>query len=133
MESSTLIYSLILALSGVVAGWLLQLLTSEIQERREVRRSASMAAATCLGRLKKMLMAKQNGDNRIFDDEKHHLGHDSDRFLQALSRRSKIKQSEMKIYEELCKLLIGVEKEEVIIDQITALIDDVKELIIYAA
>jgi len=133
MDASTLLYSLILALSGVVVGWLLQLLTSEYKERREIHRSVSMAAAACLGRLKKMLMAKQKGNNRIFDDEMHHLGHDSDRYLQAVSRRSKIKMDEMQIYERLSGLLIGVEKEELIVDQITNLMEDVRGMIIYAA
>jgi hypothetical protein len=133
MDASTLLNSLIFALSGVVVGWLLQLLTSEIKERREIHRSVSMAAAAIFGRLKKMLMAKQKGDNQIFNDEKYHLGQDSDRFLQALSRRNKIKQGEMKIYEELSALLIGIEPEEYIVDQITKLIEDVKQLIIYAA
>lgn len=133
MDASTLLYSLILALSGVVVGWLLQLLTSEIKERREIHRSVSMAAAAIFGRLMKMLMAKQKGDNQIFNDEKYHLGQDSDRFLQAISRRSKIKQGEMKIYEELSALLIGVEPEEFIVDQIIKLVEDVKQLIIYAA
>ena len=125
--------SLVLALSGVIVGWFLQLLTSEIRERREIRRSVSMAAARCLGRLKKMLLAKQNGDNQIFLDEKKHLGHDSDNFLQALSRRSKIKKDEMKIYDGLSALLIGLTKTEPIEDQITRLINDVKEMILYAA
>jgi hypothetical protein len=107
--------------------------TSEIKERREIHRSVSMAAAAIFGRLKKMLMAKQKGDNQIYNDEKYHLGQDSDRFLQALSRRNKIKQGEMKIYEELSALLIGIEPEEYIVDQITKLIEDVKQLIIYAA
>ena len=133
MDASTLLYSLILALSGVVVGWLLQLLTSEIRERREIRRSVSMAAAGCLGRLKKMQMASQKGNDQIFNDEIHHLGHDSDRYLQALSRRSKIKQNEMKIYEGLSELLVGMEKEEMIVDQLSKLVDEVKELIIYAA
>ena len=133
MDASTLLNSLIFALSGVVVGWLLQLLTSEIKERREIHRSVSMAAAAIFGRLKKMLMAKQKGDNQIFNDEKYHLGQDSDRFLQAISRRSKIKLGEMEIYEELSALLIGVEPEEFIVDRITKLIEDVKQLIIYAA
>jgi hypothetical protein len=39
----------------------------------------------------------------------------------------------MKIYEELSALLIGIEPEEYIVDQITKLVEDVKQLIIYAA
>ena len=133
MDSSTLLYSLVLTLSGVVAGWTLQILTSEIKERREIRRSVSMTAATCLGRLKKMQMARQNSDDQVFMDEKKHLGQDSDRFLQASSRRSKIDQKEMSIYDDLCVLLIGVPKEEAIDDQISSLIIGVQDLIIYAA
>ena len=133
MDARSLLLSLVLALSGVIVGWFLQLLTSEIREKREIRRSVSMAAARCLGRLKKMLLARQNGLNQIFLDEKNLLGHDSDVFLQALSRRSKINKNEMKIYDGLSALLIGVKKEQPIDDQISKLIDSVKELILYAA
>ena len=133
MDASTILSSLIFALSGVIVGWVLQLLTSEMRERREIRRSVSMAAAACFGRLKKMLMAKQIGDDQVFNDEKYNLGHDADRFLQAITHRSKIKQSEMKIYEDISALLIGVETEESVVDQISKLVEDVKQLIIYAA
>ena len=106
--------------------------TSEVRERREIRRSVSMAAATCFGRLKKMQMARQNSDNKIFMNEKYQVGHDSDRFLQALSRRSKIKPKEMSIYENLGALLIGVPKEDALDSFISALIEEVQTIIIYA-
>ena len=133
MDARTLLFSLILTLAGVVIGWFLQVITTEIRERREIRRSVSTAAAACLARLKKMQIARENSKNQVFLDEKSHLGHDSDKFLQALSRRSKIENDELKIYENIAELLIGVPKEDYINEHISKLIKSLQELIIYAA
>lgn len=132
MDARTLLFSLILTLAGVVIGWFLQVITTEIRERREIRRSVSTAAA-CLARLKKMQIARENSKNQVFLDEKAHLGHDSDKFLQALSHRSKIENDELEIYENIAELLIGVPKEDYINEHISKLIKSLQELIIYAA
>jgi len=133
MDARTLLFSLILTLAGVVIGWFLQVITTEIRERREIRRSVSTAAAACLARLKKMQIARENSKNQVFLDEKAHLGHDSDKFLQALSHRSKIENDELEIYENIAELLIGVPKEDYINEHISKLIKSLQELIIYAA
>jgi hypothetical protein len=133
MDSKTLLFSLILTLSGVVIGWLLQVITTEIRERREIQRTVSKAAAACLARLKKMQIARENSKDQVFLDEKNHLGQDSDDLLQALARRSKIKNDELKIYEDLGELLIGVPEDNKIDGQISKLIEGLQKMIIYAA
>jgi hypothetical protein len=133
MEASQLIGSLALTLAGVLTGWLLQMLSSEWRERREVRRSASTAAATCLGRLKKMQIARDHSRDQVFADERAFLGSDADRFLQAVSRRQAINRGEISIFERMGALLVGVPTEDEIDDYITALIEDLQGIIVYGA
>lgn len=80
-----------------------------------------------------MQMARQKSREKIFKDEKMHLAPDADNFLQALSRRSEIDQKEMTIYNKLSSIVIEVTEEESLDDHISNLIDDVQDLIIYAA
>jgi uncharacterized membrane protein YheB (UPF0754 family) len=129
MDITTLFY----ALGGVVVGWMLQVITAEIRERREIRRAVSTSAAKCLARLKKMEMARLKSKDSVFIDEKGHLGSDSDEFLQAIARRSKISDHEMSIYKRISELLIGVIEEDSIDKCITELIDDVQHKITYSA
>ena len=133
MDTKTLLFSLILTLAGVVIGWLLQVITSEIRERREIQRAVSSAAATCLARLKKMQIAREYSKAQVFQDEKSHLGPDSDDLIQALSRRAKIMKDELGIYEKIGELLIGVQEDNEIDEHISKLIQGLQKMIIYAA
>jgi chaperonin cofactor prefoldin len=133
MDTKTLLYSLILTLAGVVIGWLLQVITTEIRERREIQRAVSSAAASCLARLKKMQIAREYSKAQIFQDEKYHLGADSDDLLQALSRRSKIMNDELGIYEDIGELLVEVPEEDKIDEHISQLIQGLQKMIIFAA
>lgn len=77
-----------------------------------------------------MQIARQHSNNQVFLDEKAHLGYDSDRFLQALSRRRRIRTKEMSIYENMGALLIGVPKEDALDGHISMFIVDVQEMIV---
>ena len=55
-----------------------------------------------------MQMARDKGKGSIFEDEREKLGGDSDRFLQAISRRSVRRKAEFAVYGGMGEILMQI-------------------------
>jgi hypothetical protein len=65
-----------------------------------------------LGRLFKIQKARKYPNQKIFQDEKYHLGADSDIFLRAISNRPMLDESDLSLYLLISEILIEDIPEE---------------------
>lgn len=79
-----------------------------------------------LGRLLKMQTARKNSNQKIFQDEKYHLGADSDNFLRAISNRPILDESDLSLYLRISEILIDATPEEELDHHVESLITDLR-------
>jgi hypothetical protein len=114
---------------GTILNQVLAIWSDTRNKKRELETAISTSAAICLDRLIKMKLAIGKNDSKAFDHEKDCFGVDTDRFLEAISSRKKIQAKERQIYEEMCRILMGMHPESELERQLENTISTLDEMI----
>ena len=125
----------LIGMIGIVTGALitswLSTNANQSEKQREIMREISSSSTVCLGRLLKIEMARETNAETIINDEMWHLGSDSDRYLNAISKTPDLAESEIQIYQRLARLLVGEVKMNEIDNHIGNLINDLRNQVFH--